>query len=174
MSFTSDTSSGSVKTAEVLKPSHIPVVVNNNRSQAPTNPRLPPVRKLIKRSNKSVEAFHLPFFLNLNPRSVYNKIDEVDETNVRWKFIMCVFFSVMRELLSDPKILVCSQMFKQHMHTEGYWATFAKQSADFVNMCTTYRDLKFKLQHSYATRHITACPYEKSKYHRFPISYQLL
>ena len=105
---------------------------------------------------------------------VYNKIDEVDETDVRWKFIMCVFFSLMRELLSDPKILVCSQMFKQHMHTESSWATFAKQSADFVNMCMTYRDLKFKLQHSYATRHITACPYEKSKYHRFPISYQLL
>ena len=104
---------------------------------------------------------------------VYNKIDEVDETDVRWKFIMCVFFSLMRELLSDLKILVCSQMFKQHMHTESSWATFAKQSADFVNMCTAYRDLKFKLQHSYATRYSTACPYEKLKHHRFPIIYML-
>merc|ERR1719319_1982642 len=32
--------------------------------------------KTIKRSNKLVEALSLPKVLNLNPRSIYNKIDE--------------------------------------------------------------------------------------------------
>ena len=41
---------------------------------------------VIKRSNKIVEALNLPKVLNLNPRSIYNKIEEfvtfVTEENV--------------------------------------------------------------------------------------------
>ena len=33
--------------------------------------------KTIKRSNKVIEALDLPTIINLNPRSVYNKVDEL-------------------------------------------------------------------------------------------------
>ena len=32
--------------------------------------------KIIKRSNKLIQALQLPVIANLNPRSVYNKVDE--------------------------------------------------------------------------------------------------
>ena len=42
-------------------------------------------KKTVKRSNKVLQALHLPKVVNLNPRSIYNKVDEfctfVDEKN---------------------------------------------------------------------------------------------
>ena len=53
-----------------------------------------PVRnvKIIKRSNKVGQALHLPSVMNLNPRSVYNKPEEL-ETLIKEEEIDCIFLS---------------------------------------------------------------------------------
>ena len=48
--------------------------------------------KIIKRSNKVMHALELPVMVNLNPRSVYNKIDEF-HTFVKEHEVDVVFMS---------------------------------------------------------------------------------
>ena len=46
----------------------------------------------VQRSNKAVEALHLPKILNLNPRSAMNKIEEL-QTFIEEQNIDCAFIS---------------------------------------------------------------------------------
>ena len=55
---------------------NIPVIITNERLPVITYEREFPVRKIINRSNKAVEALKLPVFINLNARSIYNKKEE--------------------------------------------------------------------------------------------------
>ena len=38
--------------------------------------RSKPVRKVVKRNNRSLQAIDLPSVMNINPRSIYNKVNE--------------------------------------------------------------------------------------------------
>ena len=62
--------------------------------------------KTVKRSNKSLEALELPSVMNLNPRSIYNKIDEfhtlVSELEVD---LVCMSESWEREGLTLDQII---------------------------------------------------------------------
>ena len=55
-------------------PKPIPVLTSSRRDAQPK----PAIRKIqtVKRFNKSIDALELPSVINLNPRSVYNKVDE--------------------------------------------------------------------------------------------------
>jgi hypothetical protein len=61
---------------------------------------------VVKRSNKLVQAFDLPKVLNLNPRSIYNKINEfvtfVDEEEID---LVCMSESWERENLTLDKVI---------------------------------------------------------------------
>ena len=59
----------------VTEESTIPVITNIFKRKKSINTRQP-VRKVIKRSNKVLEATNLPTFMLLNPRSIYNKYQE--------------------------------------------------------------------------------------------------
>ena len=69
-------SSGSTDSVHV-QPQPIPVI-NSNRCFANRPITKVSARnvKTVKRSNKQLEALLLPTVINLNPRSVYNKLDE--------------------------------------------------------------------------------------------------
>ena len=54
----------------------IPIFVSNRRKSKPKKQPKSRNIKTIKRSNKCLEALELPTVINLNPRSVYNKVDE--------------------------------------------------------------------------------------------------
>ena len=59
----------------------IPVIINYDRPTASGNiisPRLPPVRKTIRTSQRVLQAAALPTFINLNARSIYNKQREFE------------------------------------------------------------------------------------------------
>ena len=57
--------------------------------------------KTIKRSNKLVQALQLPTIMNVNPRSIYNKIAEF-HTFVDEEKVDCVFMSESWERLNQP------------------------------------------------------------------------
>ena len=57
-------------------PNRIKVIVNNRAPTFRENETRIPVLKRIKRNTKLLEATKLPSVMNLNPRSIYNKIDE--------------------------------------------------------------------------------------------------
>ena len=54
----------------------IPVVISQKRKWLPKPQKKQRKIKTIKRSNKTLQALDLPTIINLNPRSVYNKVDE--------------------------------------------------------------------------------------------------
>ena len=55
----------------------IPVLVSSSRSKpSKQEGRLPPVRKTVRRNNLVLQAIELPTVMNLNPRSIYNKLEE--------------------------------------------------------------------------------------------------
>ena len=72
-------SMSSNSSTESEMPGSIPVIISNRTSYrgatAETRNRKRNV-KTVKRLNKQVEALFLPTVINLNPRSVYNKVDE--------------------------------------------------------------------------------------------------
>ena len=72
----------------------IPVIINPRDNQEAPKPNKSNKHnvKTIKRSNKIVEALQLPTIMNVNPRSVYNKIIEF-HTFVEEDGIECVFMS---------------------------------------------------------------------------------
>ena len=53
----------------------IPVVISQRNVHISSERRIP-VRKVIKRNNIFLQALALPSVMNINPRSVYNKVDE--------------------------------------------------------------------------------------------------
>ena len=53
----------------------IPVIITNRISKQKPQKRISS-NKVIKRSNKLLAAVHLPVVVNLNPRSIYNKVEE--------------------------------------------------------------------------------------------------
>ena len=57
--------------------------------------------KIIKRDSKFQEAFSLPKILNINPRSIYNKIIQL-KTYIKEKNIDAVFVSESWERQEDP------------------------------------------------------------------------
>ena len=59
--------------------------------------------RTIKRSNKTLQALELPTVINLNPRSVYNKIDEFHDLVSELK-VDCVFMSESWECEALPLI----------------------------------------------------------------------
>ena len=80
----------------------IPTVNNLNRVSKPTgegqNKRN---LTIIKRSNKLIQALNLPNVMNVNPRSIYNKIQEF-HTFVKEESIDCVFMSESWERPDHP------------------------------------------------------------------------
>ena len=69
-------SSDTDEQVQTSPPKPIPVLTSSRRDAQPK----PAIRKrkvqTVKRSNKSIDALELPSVINLNPRSVYNKVDE--------------------------------------------------------------------------------------------------
>ena len=53
----------------------IPVLISKRKTPAKSSPRKC-MKTKVKRSNKVLEAIELPIVLNVNPRSVYNKVEE--------------------------------------------------------------------------------------------------
>ena len=70
-----------VESCNTSRPHHLPVISSNRHFEnRPRNWPRNNVRqkniKTIKRSNKQLEALLLPTVININPRSVYNKLEE--------------------------------------------------------------------------------------------------
>ena len=55
----------------------IPVYISSQKSEKEKAERLPPVRKIMKRNNKLLESSEIPVIISINPRSIYNKSDEL-------------------------------------------------------------------------------------------------
>ena len=55
----------------------IPVHISERIMKSELIRRLPPVRKTIRRNNKLLESSRMPVIMNINPRSIYNKSDEL-------------------------------------------------------------------------------------------------
>ena len=81
----------------------IPVIVENKtRNPRPTGQgRIKSNLTVIKRSNKLIQALDLPNVMNVNPRSIYNKIQEF-HTFVKEETIDCVFMSESWERPNQP------------------------------------------------------------------------
>ena len=73
--LTLNSSIDSTVSQSVIPGSPIPVLITHRNVIIPSDPRIP-VRKVIKRNNLFLQAVTLPSVMNINPRSVYNKIDE--------------------------------------------------------------------------------------------------
>ena len=77
--------------------------------------------KIIKRSNKVLHALELPVMVNLNPRSVYNKIDEF-HTFVKEHEVDVVFMSEswerpeypLKELINLKDFEIISNVSQRH------------------------------------------------------------
>ena len=69
-------STGSSSDPSYGKNQPIPVYCSERRNVSSKTTRRKCHNKTVKRSNKAVQALDLPSVLNLNPRSVYNKVDE--------------------------------------------------------------------------------------------------
>ena len=54
----------------------IPVQVSQRENRVPEKCQRIPIRKVIKRSNRLLKALNVPSVMNINPRSVYNKVNE--------------------------------------------------------------------------------------------------
>ena len=54
----------------------IPVIISERGNRVSDNIERTPVRKVLKRNNLFLNSIHLPSVMNINPRSVYNKVDE--------------------------------------------------------------------------------------------------
>jgi hypothetical protein len=54
----------------------IPVIISERQNRVSQYVQRVPVRKVLKRNNQLLKAFHLPSVMNINLRSVYNKVDE--------------------------------------------------------------------------------------------------
>ena len=90
-------------------PERIPVIISNRTSYrgatAETRNRKRNV-KTVKRLNKQVEALFLPTVINLNPRSVYNKVDEFHTMVTELEGdIICMSESWERENLTLDKVI---------------------------------------------------------------------
>ena len=57
--------------------SRIPVHISIRNSHTAQAERLPPVRKVLKRNSIIMQSIELPIIMNLNPRSLYNKVDDL-------------------------------------------------------------------------------------------------
>ena len=56
----------------------IEIHVSSHREKVPQyNQQRVPIRKSIKRNNAVLQALSLPVVINLNPRSMYNKVDDL-------------------------------------------------------------------------------------------------
>ena len=55
----------------------IPVRITIRNSHRVQAERLPPVRKVLKRNNIIMQSIELPIIINLNLRSLYNKVDDL-------------------------------------------------------------------------------------------------
>ena len=111
---TIDSLNSSVNIQSESTPKPIPVIISENRdyvasnissqrnSQAQSKPNI----RTIRRSNKCLQALELPTVVNLNPRSVYNKISEfhtlVSELQVD---LVCMSESWERENLTLDEII---------------------------------------------------------------------
>ena len=91
-----------------LSTNSIPVHISTRSKSKQKTKQKPQKRnvKTIKRSNKSLEALDLPTVINLNPRSVYNKVDEF-HTLVSELAVDLVFMSESweREQLTLDKVI---------------------------------------------------------------------
>ena len=54
----------------------IPVKITLNRKSKTENSRLASSRMTVKRQNDVLKALELPKIMNINPRSIYNKVEE--------------------------------------------------------------------------------------------------
>ena len=56
----------------------IPVIITQNRTRTKLNSEVRvPIRKTLKRNNAFLQGLELPVVLNINPRSLYNKADDM-------------------------------------------------------------------------------------------------
>ena len=69
---------GNVTVEIELEPElQIPVHISKHRLNAEIVERPPPVRKTLKRSPIIMQSIELPVIMNINPRSLYNKVDDL-------------------------------------------------------------------------------------------------
>jgi hypothetical protein len=111
---TIDSLNSSVNFQSESTPKTIPVIISENRDYVASNissqrncqAQPKPNIRTIKRSNQCLQALELPTVVNLNPRSVYNKIDEfhtlVSELQVD---LVCMSESWERESLTLDQII---------------------------------------------------------------------
>ena len=69
-------SSDTDEQVQTSPPKPIPVLISSRRDAQPKPVISKRKLRTVKRSNKSIDALELPSVINLNPRSVYNKVDE--------------------------------------------------------------------------------------------------
>ena len=65
--------------------SAIPVVISQGRHPTSHSERLLPVRKTIGKCEKAASALNLPIVMNLNARSIYNKINEFQDVVTQYE-----------------------------------------------------------------------------------------
>ena len=108
---------------------------------------------VIKRSNKPIEALHLPVIANINPRSVYNKIKEF-HSFVEQEEIYVIFMSESWEreekTLKDIIVLqdyeIISNVF-QRKGKGGRPAIVANKNKFFVqNLTNTFINIKWGIE----------------------------
>ena len=58
-------------------PVHIPVYISDFINISEKDIRLPPARKTLRRNNLFLQSMELPTVMNLNPRSIYNKSEDL-------------------------------------------------------------------------------------------------
>ena len=81
----------------------IPIVINRRKTTflQPNKTQNKNNLKTIKRSNKVMQALKLPTVMNLNPRSIYNKVNEFHNF-VKEELIDCILMSESWEPLEQP------------------------------------------------------------------------
>ena len=108
---------------------------------------------MIKRSNKTIEALHLPVVANINPRSVYNKINEF-HTFVEQEDIDVIFMSeswereekTLKDIITLEDYDIISNVF-QRKGRGGRPAIIANKNKFFIqNLKNTMINIKWGIE----------------------------
>ena len=91
----------------IPKATPIPVIISENRTSAKLSSEARvPVRKAFKRNNVILQAIELPVVLNLNPRSIYNKTDDLKILLEQYQGdVICISESWARDNLPLDELL---------------------------------------------------------------------
>ena len=75
-------------------------------------PRLPPIRKTVRRDNKSVQALTLPNVLNYNMRSIFSKLEHFSEDMLEREGDICFLTEVWQKQENKKHQLKIEKMFE--------------------------------------------------------------